>query len=191
MTFEKNSNYAAEGLLKFAAPFWGKPRWAALFVASAREIQELENVFFDIIESRFLDNATGPRLAMLGRIVGQTDPGLGEATFKQLIRVRIRIRRSTGRLRDVQEVLQLLNIPRNLAPSYPAKMRLDVVDSSPLPIALLKQLIEETLAVGVGLVLVQGDEDGFAFQADSDAGTDGDFSQDNDLSVGANFTTVI
>jgi hypothetical protein len=157
VTIERNQTHAQDGVLKFAAPFWGKPRWAALFVAIAREIQELEDTFFDIVESRFLDNATGPRLAMLGALVGQTDPGLGEDTFRALIRVRIRINRSKGTRDDVIEVLQLLGIPlanRSLTNSYPAKMQLQLSGALPLPIDLLTNLLNDTTSGGVGVFVL-------------------------------------
>ncbi len=153
MTFEHNPNHVNNGLLKFAGPFWGKPRWAALYAAFGREVQELEDAAVDVITSLFLDNATGARLAMLGKIVGQLDPGLGEAIFKLLIRVRIRINRSEGSRDDVIEVLQLLGIPkaqRTIANDFPAKIRVTLTGTLPLPIELLTQLINQTLSAGVG-----------------------------------------
>lgn len=190
MTFKKNANHIAEGLLKFAAPFWGKPRWAALFVAIAREIQELENMFWDVISKRMLDNATGAQLRVLGRIVGQADPGLGEDVFRMLIRVRIRINRSVGLLRDLLEVLQLMGVEGTVAPAWPAKVRLDC-GAIPLPPDLFRALLEETLAGGVGIVIVLGDEDGFEFQDDGSADPSGDFGDDIDPDMGAPWTSVV
>lgn len=157
MTFEHNPNHAANGIMKFAAPFWGKPRWAALFVAIAREIQELEDVTRDVIVKRFLANATGAQLRVLGGIVGQLDPGLGEEVFRNLIRVRIRINRSKGGRNDVIEVLQLLGVPlaqRTITSSYPAKIRVDFTGTLPLPIELLTQLLNDTCSGGVGCIVV-------------------------------------
>jgi hypothetical protein len=171
MSLEINNNHAADGLLKFAAPFWGKPRWAALYVAIARQIQEVEAMLFDVIEKRMLDNATGAQLRVLGRLVGQTDPGLGEAVFKSLIRVRIRINRSLGRRKDLLEVLQLLGIPasqRQLTPSYPAKTRLDLWGTLPLPLELMLPLLQDVMAAGVGLIVLYTDGvDAFAFSDDT------------------------
>lgn len=190
MTLEKNNNHAADGLLKFAAPFWGKPRWAALYVAIARQIQELENVFWDIIQKRMLDNATGAQLRILGRIVGQTDPGLGEEVFRLLIRVRIRINRSAGLLSDLIEVLRLLGVPRQITDDYPAKVRL-VVGTLPLPAPLFRKLLEDTLAAGVGLVILVGGDDYFEFQDANSADPGGDFGSSTDGSLGANWSSVI
>jgi len=157
MTFERNSTHAQDGVLKFAAPFWGKPRWAALFVAIARQVQDVEDAICASITQRLLANATGAQLAVLGRLVGQLDPGLGEEVFRTLIRVRIRINRSDGARNDVLEVLQLLGIPlaqRTVTPSYPAKIRVDLTGTLPLPIGLLTQLLNDTCSAGVGCIVV-------------------------------------
>lgn len=157
MTFTRNLHHAEDGILKFAAPFWGKPRWAALFVAIARQIQELEDAACDVIEKRMLANATSAQLAVLGGLVGQTDPGLGEETFRMLIRVRIRINRSEGRRDDLIEVLQLLGIPMAqrtlLVDSPPAKYRLHLTGTLPLPIGLLSDLLNQTVSGGVGVAV--------------------------------------
>jgi hypothetical protein len=190
MTLEKNADHVAEGLLKFAGPFWGKPRWAALYVAFALEIQELENVLWDILEKRLLANATGVQLRVLGKLVGQSDPGLGEDVFRLLIKVRIRINRSQGLLRDLQEVLQLLDVPRRISGDYPAKVRVEV-DTLPLPLNLFRQLLEDTLAAGVGLVIIQGGEDYFEFQDAGSSDPAGDFGDAADPDAGAFWSSVI
>jgi hypothetical protein len=156
LTLERNPNHAEEGVLKFAAPFWGKPRWAALFVAIARQIQELENVFWDILEKRMLDNATGAQLAVLGRLVGQLDPGLGEEVFRTLIRVRIRINRSNGGWNDLINVLQLLGIPKEARKltTVGSAFRLDLYETPPLPLQVLHSNVSDALAAGVGLHVV-------------------------------------
>lgn len=164
MTLEHNPNHAEHGVLKFAAPFWGKPRWAALFVAIARQIQELEDVFWDILEKRTIENATGVQLAILGKLVGQIDPGLGEDIFRNLIRVRIRINRSRATRDDLIEVLQLLGIAsedRTLA-AVGSAFRLDMYTEPPLPTALMHSVLSEALAAGVGLHIVYPG-DGFAY----------------------------
>jgi hypothetical protein len=157
MTFTRNQTHVQDGILKFAAPFWGKPRWASLFVAIGRQIQELEDAACDVIEKRMLANATGAMLRVLGGIVGQIDPGLGEEVFRNLIRVRIRINRSNGKRNDVIEVLQLLGVPLNqrvISNEYPAKIRVDFTGVLPLPVELLTRLLNDTCSAGVGCIVV-------------------------------------
>ncbi len=157
MTFAPNETHAQDAVQKLAAPFWGKPRWAALLTSFTREVQEIENAARDMLAKRTLAIATGVRLAVLGKLVGQIDPGLGEEVFRTLIRVRIRINRSNGSRNDVIEVLQLLGIPlaqRQITNSYPAKIRVDLTGALPLPIELLTQLLNDTCSAGVGCIVV-------------------------------------
>jgi hypothetical protein len=157
MSYARNATHVADGVLKFAAPFWGKPRWAALFAAIGRQVQDVEDAINNMITARFLANATGAQLRVLGGLVGQVDPGLGEEVFRSLIRVRIRINRSKGGRNDVIAVLQLLGIPlaqRTIANVYPAKIRVDFTGALPLPIGILTSLLNDTCSAGVGCVVV-------------------------------------
>lgn len=193
MTLEHNPNHAEHGVLKFAAPFWGKPRWAALFVAIARQIQELEDVFWDILEKRTIENATGVQLAVLGGLVGQIDPGLGEDIFRNLIRARIRINRSRATRDDLIEVLQLLGIPKgnrslnNLPPR--AAMLLEMFGTIPLKLQLLHSTLSEAMSAGVGLVALHSTTPSFVFtNATSAPGTRGAWA--NAASGGAPWANV-
>lgn len=197
MTFGRNPNHSEHGVLKFAAPFWGKPRWAALFVAIGRQIQEVEDALCAVIDSRALDNATGAQLALLGKLVGQADPGLGEAVFKNLIRVRIRINRSEGGRDDLIEVLQLLGIPlaqRTITDSPPAKLLVKFTGVLPLPIVLLTQLMNDTVAGGVGVVVLYEPGasalDGFAYTNASLSGGVNDVFSNNTIAGAGSWSGV-
>lgn len=173
-----NPNHAENGILKFTPAFWGKPRWAALFVAIARQIQELEDTFRDIALKRFLDNATGAQLAVLGGIVGQLDPGLGEEIFRNLIRIRIRLNRSYGQINDLIEVMQLLGMPaaqRKFFRLPPAAWQLDLWGALPLPLQLFSSLLSEATTAGCGLHITHATSaPGFAFTNNTSApGTKG------------------
>lgn len=72
------------------------------------EIQELENVFWEILLSRFVTHAYGVSLERIGKIVGQAKEGMIEAQFRIWVMARIRINRSNGRPDDVIEVLQIV-----------------------------------------------------------------------------------
>ncbi len=166
MTFERNPQHAERGILKFAAPFWGKPRWGALFVAIARQIQELEDAAWDVLTKRMIGNATGAQLQVLAKLVGQVDPGLGDDVLRNLVRVRIRVNRSGGRRKDILAILNLLSVAksdRTLINVYPAKMRLDLTGVAPLPVPLLHSTLSEAMSAGVGLILLHSEEPSFVF----------------------------
>ena len=154
MAFERFLNHANALVLKYAMPFWGKPRWAALGVGIANEIQELENAIFDVIESRWLVNATGPRLRMIAKIVGQPILDYDDVTLKKLVGVRIAVNRSEGRWDDLLKILILWGASAfKLSPLYPAALRLDFSTPDPA-IALLAKTIPSAVAAGVDLLVV-------------------------------------
>lgn len=79
--------------------------------AYSRRVQELEGVFFDILDSRILDNATGDQLDKLGDLVGEERLGRDDDQYKPAIRIRIRVNKSQGRSKDILDVAVLCANP--------------------------------------------------------------------------------
>lgn len=78
------------------------PNLNAFLAALLRPLQDLENVFFDVIRARFLGHATGVQLDAIGRLVGEARLGrLVDADFRRAIRLRILVNGSSGRPEDL------------------------------------------------------------------------------------------
>ncbi len=190
-TFRQQLNHANLAVLKFASWLWGKPRWAALMVGIANEIQELENAACDVINSQRLPNAVGPRLRMLARIVGQPYSGLSEADLRMMVGARIAINRSEGRWSDFVRVLSLLGQTYRMRSDYPAGLRIELL-SNPASPDLVAGALQETAAGGVNVISISGvTNDGFAFDDDASADVTGDWSDDADLTAGVAWTFVV
>lgn len=191
-TFSQQLNHANAAVMKFAMAFWGKPRWAALMVGIANEIQQLENAACDVIVSRQLANATGPRLRVLARVVGQPVGAYSEADLRTLISVRIAINRSEGRWNDLVRVLGLLGISYAMSDYWPAALLVQLT-GDPSNADLVAGLLQQTAAAGVQVNVLSGNAaDGFEFQADADVATiAGDWGQDSDPSVGVGWMFVV
>lgn len=186
-------NHANSAVMKFAMPFWGKPRWAALMVGIANEIQELENAAIDVIVSRQLANATGPRLRVLAKHVGQPYDNYSESDLRLLVGVRIAINRSEGRWSDVLRVCQLLGLSYILGPDYPAGIRAEIT-SNPSNIDLIASLLQQVVSAGVSVMTISGvaGTSGFVFDDDGPVTTPGGgFSDSLDLTVGSAWTFVV
>lgn len=87
----------------------------AYLAALGRRCQELETVFWDIINKRHLDDAVDGQLDTLGRLVLEERLGRDDDEYRNAIRLRIRVNRSRGRIVDVIDVAALAcapNIPR-------------------------------------------------------------------------------
>jgi hypothetical protein len=88
------------------------PNLMDLIDCIAEEFQEIENVNYSLIVDRYLDNATGPTLELIGENVGMPKPVTGEAAtddeiYRQLIKAKIAENFSEG---TTPELLQLLGI---------------------------------------------------------------------------------
>jgi hypothetical protein len=76
-----------------------------------RRIQDAEDVIWDVIDARILDDATNAQLDSLGDLVGEKRLGRTDVMYRASIRLRIRVNRSKGRITDVIDVASLAADP--------------------------------------------------------------------------------
>lgn len=86
-----------------------KAVFAAIRDVIAEEAQELENVLWNVYLSRFIDDAYGESLNILGRIVGEPRNEHDDPSYRVRIRARIRVNQSFGTPNDILAVLKLLD----------------------------------------------------------------------------------
>lgn len=86
-----------------------KEVFAALRDVIAEEFQEVENALWQVYLSRFIDDAFGESLNVLGRIVGEPRNGRDDPSYRVRIRARIRVNQSFGTANDILAVLALLD----------------------------------------------------------------------------------
>jgi hypothetical protein len=149
-------NHIDQALAKTIARFKNKPRFAAWCAAHLRRWQELESVFWDIIDSRDVDTCDETRLVLLGKIVGQARIGTLEQ-FRIYVKARISVNRSRGRVADVVKVARLLlggvsysePSAHFIRISHPDALDLSVHDPN-----TIATLLRETKSAGVGLHLI-------------------------------------
>lgn len=98
------TNHVERGKGLLIEQFKNKPVIAAFLTAYLRPFQELEDVFWDIIETHILDNAIGDQLDHIGRVAGEARLGRGDDEFRAAVRIRIRVNRSKGRSVDILDV---------------------------------------------------------------------------------------
>jgi hypothetical protein len=89
------------------------PRLAALLASYTQEIQELEDAIWAVRIGRFLDNAEGAQLDVIGKLVGEPREGRADNVYRVLITGKIRVNWSLGRPKDVIEVVRAVQGPEN------------------------------------------------------------------------------
>lgn len=102
------TTHAAEALARFTSQYQGKPNLAALLATFTTQVQILEATFDQLRTAVTIDGATGVWLDRLGTIVGQAREGRDDTAYRVVLRTRIRINRSRGRVEDLLSVFNTL-----------------------------------------------------------------------------------
>ena len=152
-----------------------------------KQIQELENVYCDMLEKRTLDEAFGTTQDLMGTIVGQDRQGFDDTFYENLLKAKVGENTSQG---DIEKIIDITRLLTNaslieLQEWYPQGIGLGVnvaVDPS-----LINFFYERLNRVDVATVRVEGiwcfdDTEGFAF--DGGPGTAEGFGDINDANTG-------
>lgn len=104
----KQTDHAGKAKGNLLEQFKGLDNWEKLLDVYSRQIQEIEDMFFELIEKRFIDDAVGVQLDGLGQIIGAPRDGLADEVYRVQLKVQIRINRSSGIVEDIIAVVALL-----------------------------------------------------------------------------------
>lgn len=165
-----------------------KPAILALTRAIGDEIQEAENMMWQVLLSRYLDHAEGVSLRYLGARVHEPWQGQTDAEYRVRIRARIRINRSRGGPEDILDVARLLGAAGDIENTGNASMRFTVraLPTNPLVRAQLAGLLGETRSAGVRLyVIVPASSVAFTLGSVSDPDVGGYLGSVSDPSAGS------
>ncbi len=122
-----------------------------------REVQAAENAAWQVKLSKFLDDAFGESLNVLGRIVGEGRDGRDDPSYRVRIRARIKVNSSFGTADDILEMLALLDDATFYYTSTPPAAFIIGMSAPPSGFASATEmagLIGECAAAGVGGLLV-------------------------------------
>ncbi len=72
------------------------------------EVQDVEDVLFDLLDNRSLTNAVGVQLDIIGELVGEPRQLRNDEDYRKALRYRALIARSSGTPTEVLNILQLL-----------------------------------------------------------------------------------
>lgn len=106
----QNSQVVSKGLAYFTSAYTQDlaPNLRALATVYLTEIQALENAIFATIDGKWLANAVGFNLDIIGDLVGQPRNSLDDGTYRATIRLKIKANASGGRTSDVSSLGQLI-----------------------------------------------------------------------------------
>lgn len=151
MTLTQTTTHEAEAKARLVQQFKDKAKLEAWLAAYVAQIQDLEDVFFQLLEDRVLDTAVGVQLDGLGDIVGEERKGKSDESYRTWIRGRIRANRSSGTPEDMLEVADLITDANALAIEeyYPAAFNLIIFDALEENIDDVEAILDAASPAGV------------------------------------------
>ncbi len=107
-----------------------KPVYVAITRAVGDELQEAENMLWNVLLSRYIDHAEGVSLNYLGNRVGEPRQSQNDPDYRVRIRARILINRSRGGPEDLYAIARALGLTVKLTNTGNASLRMDVLSYS-------------------------------------------------------------
>jgi len=153
-------NHVLDAIGKLVQQFKGKPKIEAFLSAFIEQIQELEEVFYQLATERGIDGE-GAQLDGLGSIVGEARQGRSDVLYRAAILKRIGINISAATTEDVLEIMTLFDPDTyELIEYQPATfwVRKASGTTNPLEFLALLQGIKSS-GVKVGFQYAEVDED--------------------------------
>jgi hypothetical protein len=130
--FSRSPDHVARGQRNKLAQFRGKPMLEGLISPWLEQVQELEDVFYALLVERWLPNAVGRQLDVLGSIVGQPRGGRLDPAYRLWIAARALVNRSSGLTEQLYGIVKKLvgaDVDLFLSEEPPAGFSMIVEDS--------------------------------------------------------------
>jgi len=151
---EHHTTHAADALGLLITYFQdeGKTKLHALLGSYIQQIQLIEDASFELLLGRRVDNAAGELLDFLGRLVGIERLGYADATYRLLVRARIRINLTSTTGDELLAIVRFAAQSTNvvLREYYPASFVIELQGELLEDLGIVAYLISLSRAAGVG-----------------------------------------
>jgi hypothetical protein len=122
MTLSKKTTHVSEAIGNLISQYRDKPNFIAYLTAFVNQIQDLEYIFFELIEKRGLLTSVGVQLDGIGSILGVDRQGRDDVDYLAAIKAQILLNFGSGTPEEIIEMISLLTDDKNneLIEYYPA-----------------------------------------------------------------------
>ena len=153
------TNHLSQAIGRLTGSYQEKPRIASLIGAFVDEVQELEDVVFDVSLLRDLALAEGEQLDAIGRIVNQPRSGLNDVRYRRQIRARIVLNNSRGSADKLIEALHLISDSGSISKAkvdefYPAAFIIELLTPISTSIQAMVDFLKAGKPAGVRMQFV-------------------------------------
>ncbi len=163
----------AKGIDRLLEQYKGKININTLLDIYLEQVQELEDVTWDVMVKRALAVATDAQLEVLGAIVGQPNwEGWTTEQFRTWIGVRIRLNQSFGTAVDIIECIQLATDAEFRYVEYTSAALLVEFEELPEFVTDIMAIVHLASAAGVNVTVLFPPADGPGFRFKNDTDTD-------------------
>lgn len=146
-----------------------KPNMGAFNKAFVSEVQELEDVFYELVIQRRVETAQGAMLDQLGAVVGEARDGLSDNDYRRFVQARVETNIGEGEIPRLISVLKTITGASTVRFQAlpPANYSVSYVVPSPLATSLTQRIVAQVLELtpaGVGFEVVEAPEGFFGFK---------------------------
>lgn len=159
MALTKNTDHVKTALKRLLSKEKGHDIFRAWVKSYVARVQELENTAWDVLEKRTLDGE-GAQLDAIGRLVVRYRGDLDDDNYKIALRAQIRVLRSKGQPRDLEDVATLslpIGFDYRYDEDYPKSTTIEVVGAVDFDIDVLWYNLVRAKPAGTRLWLIWGE----------------------------------
>ena len=108
MSMKQKSNHVEEAQANLVSQFRDKAILEALVASYVEQVQQLENVFFELLEERSKDRSVGAQLDGIGSIVGEPRQSRTDDAYRLAIGARTILNLGNGTPEDIIRLIRAL-----------------------------------------------------------------------------------
>ena len=166
MTLIEKTDLQAEARGRLLEQYKAKPNFEAFVTLLARQTQELEEIYFDILAAFALGTAVGEQLDFLGQIIGRERLGLSDTAYRVRLNAQVLLNKASGTLEEILAIIDIVKPGLSLVvrEHFPAGFEID--NGTAITLAEGQELaifIEEATGVGINGFFVFFEAPKFAF----------------------------
>ena len=170
-----NELHQATALNRLLEQYKDKARLKTLVDIFSEQMQEVEDVLWDLYVKRTIDAAEGDQLRILGRIVGLTKGATADEDFRTLVRAQIKVLSSRGTYKDLLALIRLVigtdPSKRTMKELFPAALQIELLEVPTFSLVLFGRIMRAAKAAGVQLEINYPPTSGNWFKFNNVAGS--------------------
>lgn len=165
------TDHVTAGKALLTSMFRSRPVIDGILASWLREVQEVEDVLWAVLNAYDIASAVGEQLNTLGALVGLSGDGLSTTHYRLALRAWILANRSNGTADEIGAMLSVLldGGAFTLTEYEPATAVVDVSLAPEIGTDIISRVLRRAKAAGVKLQLVAPvDDDDFRFSSDGE-----------------------